>query len=280
MKKILSILLASCMLLGLTASAAAESDGTGLAPIDMTKWQYDADSDFYWQTGIPYCAAPADESYETMGFFVPGAYFDASDNGDGTWTCVVNEAGQVGGYSAATAPFVIPVNTPGYAAMSAPTSNLSSCGYGSISDYTGAGFILAFAGARGRDAGAPGGVTDFKAAIRYTRYNADRLPGDPARFFSFGMSGGGAQSALIGATGDSALYTPYLEAIGAVTDAGISDAVTGSMCWCPITNLDVADEAYEWNLGMARSGLDEATQTLSDRMAEEFAAYINKLLED
>jgi hypothetical protein len=28
--------------------------------------------------------------------------------------------------------------------------------------------------------------------------------------FTFGMSGGGAQSALVGATGDSELYTPYL----------------------------------------------------------------------
>ena len=31
--------------------------------------------------------------------------------------------------------------------------------------------IVLFAGARGRDAGAPAGVTDFKAAIRYARYN-------------------------------------------------------------------------------------------------------------
>jgi hypothetical protein len=29
-------------------------------------------------------------------------------------------------------------------------------------------------------------------------------------FYTFGMSGGGAQSALAGATGDSPLYTPYL----------------------------------------------------------------------
>jgi hypothetical protein len=31
--------------------------------------------------------------------------------------------------------------------------------------------------------------------------------------------------------------------------AAISDAVAGSMCWCPITSLDYADEAYEWNMG-------------------------------
>ena len=159
--------------------------------------------------------------------------------------------------------------------MNAPTGYSSSMGYGSVSDYTGAGMIVLFAGARGRDAGAPAGVTDFKAAIRYARYNADRLPGDMDSIFSLGMSGGGAQSALIGATGNSALYDPYLEAIGAVMTE--SDAVKGSMCWCPITNLDIADEAYEWNMGNTRTGLDEESQGYSDAMAQAFAAYINTL---
>ena len=31
--------------------------------------------------------------------------------------------------------------------------------------------------------------------------------------------------------------------------ANISDAITGSMCWCPITALDIANEAYEWMMG-------------------------------
>ena len=159
--------------------------------------------------------------------------------------------------------------------MAAPTGYSSSMGYGSISDYTNAGMIVIFAGARGRDAGAPAGVADFKAAIRYTRYNKDLLPGDMDSIFSLGMSGGGAQSALIGATGNSNLYDPYLEAIGAVMTE--SDAVKGSMCWCPITNLDVADEAYEWNLGNTRSGLTEENQAYSDGMALAFAEYINQL---
>lgn len=253
----------------------AEAVVSNLDRIDMTKWQYNADDDVYWQVGLSYCETPADAGYETMGFFVPGAYFTATDNGDGTYTCAVDKSGTVAGYTAATAPFIIPVNTPGYAAMSAPTDYSSSCGYGSVSDFTDAGFILTFAGARGRDAGAPGGVTDFKAAIRYTRYNADLLSGDPNRYFSLGMSGGGAQSALLGTTGDSELYTPYLTAIGAVQ--GVSDAVLGSMCWCPITNLDVADAAYEWNMGAARSGLDDAAQALSDGLASAFARYINDL---
>ena len=274
MKKMMAITMCMMMLASLF-SGMGIAEGSTLAKIDMTKWQYETSDDVYWQVGLSYAADPADSGYETMGVFVPGAYFTATDNGDGTWTCAVNAEGTVGAYTAETAPLVLPVNTPGYSAMSAPTGYDSAMGYGSVSDYTNEGIIVIVAGARGRDAGAPAGVTDFKAAIRYTRYNSDRLPGDMDSVFSLGMSGGGAQSALLGATGSSDLYTPYLQAIGAVMDQ--SDAVKGSMCWCPITNLDIADEAYEWNMGNTRSGLTDEEQAYSDGMALAFAAYINDL---
>ena len=273
MKKFLACMMAFALMLS-CVSCFAEGESVP-AKIDMTKWQYEAADDVYWQVGLSYAATPADSSYETMGIFVPGAYFTGTDNGDGTYTCTVNESGTVGQYTAVTAPLIIPVNTPGYSAMAAPTGYSSSMGYGSISDYTSEGIIVLFAGARGRDAGAPAGVTDFKAAIRYARYNKDLLPGDMDSIFSLGMSGGGAQSALIGASGNSDLYTPYLAAIGAVMTE--SDAVKGSMCWCPITNLDIADEAYEWNMGNTRSGLSEEEQAYSDGMALAFAEYINGL---
>ena len=61
----------------------------------------------------------------------------------------------------------------------------------------------------------PSGVVDFKAAVRYIRYNKDIIAGNTDRIFTFGMSGGCAQSALLGSTGDAALYEPYLKAIGA-----------------------------------------------------------------
>ena len=265
-------MLTALMLFSLPSFASAE-DGNTPSRIDMSKWNYEAIDDVYWQTGLSYASTPADSNYETMGIFVPGAFFIGTDNGDGTYTCTVNETGTAGEYTALTAPLIIPVNTPGYSAMAAPTGYTSSMGYGSIADYTSEGIIIIFAGARGRDAGAPAGVTDFKAAIRYTRYNADQLPGDMNSIFSLGMSGGGAQSALLGATGNSDLYDPYLKAIGAVMTE--SDAVLGSMCWCPITNLDTADEAYEWMMGVTRSGLSEEEQQISDKLAEAFAEYIN-----
>ena len=252
-----------------TITITGETKMSELAKIDNTKWQYNADDNVYWQVGVSYCATPADTSYETLGIFVPAAYMNAADNRDGTYTCEVNSEGEVNGYTALSAPIVIPVETPGYSAMSAPTDYVSS-----TAQYTQAGFVYVYAGARGRNEGAPAGVTDLKAAIRYIRFNGDSVAGDKDSIFSFGMSGGGAQSALIGATGNSELYTPYLNAIGAADE---KDDVKGSMCWCPITNLDIADEAYEWNMGVTRSNLSEDMQALSDGLADAFAMYINDI---
>ena len=274
--RLLSALLCTTMLAcGSGAASADAADDlrgeteavTNLPKVDQTAWQYNGDDDVYYQIGISYCETPADTAYETLAIFVPGMYMTATENGDGTYTCEINPDAAVGAYTAETAPIVMPINTPGYSAMAALTS------YASFTSYTDEGFVYVHAGCRGRDAGAPAGVTDLKAAVRYLRYTDDVVPGNAERIFTFGMSGGGAQSALMGSTGDSALYDAYLEEIGAVT--GVSDAVLGSMCWCPITNLDTADEAYEWMMGVTRSGLTEEEQQISDQLAEAFAAYIN-----
>ena len=272
MKKWIVMLLVMIMALSLAAcSGSNESSSeasTSLAKIDNSKWLYNEDDDVYYQTGIVYCEKPADESYEQIAVFVPGAYMDSTDNGDGTYTCELNETAEINGYTAATAPIVMPINTPGYSAQSALAD------YTDVSEYMQAGFIYVHAGCRGRDEGAPAGVTDLKAAVRYIRYCDDELAGDSESIFTFGMSGGGAQSAIMGSTGDSELYAAYLEEIGAVMST--SDAVLGSMCWCPITNLDTADEAYEWMMGTTRSGLSDEEQHISDKLAEAFAEYVNQ----
>lgn len=242
---------------------------TNLSKIDNTQWQYNEEDNVYYQLGIQYCENPADTNYEELAVIVPAAYMDATDNGDGTYTCTLNTPAEINGYTAETAPIVFPVNTPGYAAQSPMTE------YSSVSEYTDAGFIYVHAGCRGRDAGAPAGVTDLKAAIRYIRYNDGNIAGDMDSIFTFGMSGGGAQSALLGVTGDSELYNDYLEAIGAVM--GVSDAVLGSQGWCPITSLDSADEAYEWMMGTTRTGLSDEEQSISDGLTAAYAEYINSL---
>ena len=254
-------------------TSATEAEETAvqstLAKIDDTKWCYDETDDVYYQLGIAYCASPADADYEQLAIIVPAAYMQATANGDGTFTCSIDASGEVGGYTASTAPIVMPVNTPGYAAQAPMTE------YTSVAEYTDAGFVYVHAGCRGRDAGAPAGVTDLKAAIRYLRYTAGNLAGDTERIFSFGMSGGGAQSALLGVTGDSSLYDDYLAAIGVVE--GVSDAVLGSQAWCPVTSLDSADEAYEWMMGNTRTDLSDQEQTISDELITAYAAYINQL---
>ena len=287
MNRMIAIGVSASLLLGGCASAAGTNEqdrtqvetlATGaeetavqstLAKIDDTKWCYDETDGVYYQLGIAYCATPADADYEQLAIIVPGAYMQATANGDGTFTCSIDASGEVGGYTASTAPIVMPVNTPGYAAQAPMTE------YTSVSEYTDAGFVYVHAGCRGRDAGAPAGVTDLKAAIRYLRYTAGNLAGDTERIFSFGMSGGGAQSALLGVTGDSSLYDDYLAAIGAVE--GVSDAVLGSQAWCPVTSLDSADEAYEWMMGNTRTDLSEEEQTISEELTTAYAAYINQL---
>ena len=251
-----------------SASSTTKEVSTTLSKIDMTKWQYNSDDKVYYQIGISYCSNPSNESYEKLAVFVPADYFEATDNGDGTYTCSLKSDATVGSYTAATAPIVMPINTPGYSAQKALSD------YTDVSDYTDQGFIYVHAGCRGRDDGAPAGVTDLKAAIRYIRYNSGVIAGDTESIFTFGMSGGGAQSAIVGATGDSELYNDYLTAIGAVE--GVSDAVAGSMCWCPITNLDTADASYEWMMGTTRSGLSDEEQQISDKPAEAYAEYVNK----
>lgn len=258
---------------------------------DNAAWQYDEANDIYWQVGVVYVATPASLDYETLGIYVPGAYLEVSANGDGTYTASVKSDAQVGQFTAATAPYVLPVNTPGFNASQAPTWLADG-----IANYTQAGMIYLQPGIRGRDnttdsqgqevvGGAPWGVTDLKAAIRYVRYNKDVLPGDTDKIVSFGHSGGGAQSAILGASGDSTLYNPYLEALGAAMKDKegnpISDAPYGTMTWSPITSLDYADAAYEWNLGQFADSNTRAegtfTQALSQDLAKEYANYINQL---
>jgi hypothetical protein len=256
-------------------------------------WNYDADNDVYWQIGVQYAATPETTEYETLGIYVPGAYMTATANSDGTYTATLNEQGALNGFTAKTAPMVFPVNTPGYSAQQAPTAY----NYDEISSFLKAGFIYVHAGMRGKDngydangnltysGGAPWGVTDFKAAVKFIRYNKEILPGHTDSIFAFGMSGGGAQTSVIGASGDSELYFPYLEAIGAAMyDANgqyISDAVTGAMAWCPITSLDYADAAYEWNMGQYAPTGTRAdgtwTSALSKDLAASYAEYINAL---
>ena len=156
------------------------------------------------------------------------------------------------------------------------------------------GFVVVSPGCRGRDnqfpdgryyGKAPAAIVDLKAAVRYLRHNAKIMPGNPEKIFSSGGSAGGALSCLLAASGNSPLYAPYLEAIGAAEER---DDIMGSASYSPITNLEHADSSYEWQysaipcqgssggpMGFIPAGL--VNQSLSQALAAEFPPYQDAL---
>jgi hypothetical protein len=234
---------------------------------------------------IPYVANPVDKDYESLDVSVPvkvdGLAVDAAN-------APILFALSVGGYMS--------VNNVG---RSGPGGGMGGRGAGgppggrgmggspggnsNVSRNTdlalAAGYVIVSPGCRGRnnkaDDGtyygkAPAAIVDLKAAVRYVRHNAGVMPGNANWIVTTGVSAGGALSALLGASGNSRLYDSYLKEIGA---ADASDAVFASADFCPITDLEHADMAYEWMFGAvpARSGLVD--QELSGQLREAFATY-------
>ena len=255
-------------------------------------WKYDATNDCYYQLGLKYCLKPGSEPYESLAIFVPGAYFDAKKSGE-SYKCTVKSDASLAGLTPKTAPVVLPVNSARLNAQACPTSY----SYDGLGRYLAAGMVYVYAGFRGRSAGIasdskdlyPGGapwpVVDLKAAVRYLRYNAAKLPADLSRVFVAGYGAGGGVTAVLGAGGDSPLYQKYLDAIGAVTHDhegnAVSDAICGSASWCPITSFDSADGAYEWMMGQFSTTGTRAegswTAQLSHDLADSYGDYVNQL---
>lgn len=202
MKKICKILIAVMVLAiagaGILALTGSDMRAAGDGPsynasalseklsVSMDNWSYDNKNDIYYQTGLVYCMNPEDESYESCAIYVPGEYFEASENSNATYTCGIKSDAKTENYSVSKAPIVMPVNTPGYSSCKAPSTYNAD----EVKDYTDAGFIYLSAECLGRDNGeAPDGVCDLKAAVSYYRFNGDILPGDSENILAFGQSG-------------------------------------------------------------------------------------------
>ena len=207
---------------------------------------------------IVYVRRPALDTAESMSIYVPEAYFE--------------QGGTVNGYTKETAPIFLPNGVGGYmpGSIAEPSSEDRMSGGPNASLVAlSRGYVVAAPAVRGRTTQdgngvyvgkAPALIVDYKAAVRYLRCNKDRLPaGDTEKIVSDGTSAGGALSALLGATGNSPDYAPYLSAIGAADER---DDIFASMDYCPITNLDHADMAYEWIF----SGVNEAYQRSGQMM--------------
>ncbi|MDR1598656.1 MAG: hypothetical protein LBS11_02090 [Oscillospiraceae bacterium] len=185
-------------------------------------------------------------------------------------------------------------------------------GAANIGEALARGFIVVNLGARGRGltstdgllvGKAPAVVVDAKAAARWLRYNDAAMPGDAERVIADGTSGGGGLVTILGASGNSADYYPYLEEIGAagVVDgvSTIRDDIFALTGYCPITDLGHADMAYEWLYGGTRkdgayttSGgmpfapagdnktwdeLDESAKLASNTLAAAYPDYLEGL---
>jgi hypothetical protein len=152
------------------------------------------------------------------------------------------------------------------------------------------GYVVVAPGARGRtnyDAAgvfngkAPAAVVDLKAAVRYLRFNDKIMPGSAEKIISSGTSAGGALSTLLGATGNNKDYEPYLTEIGAAKE---KDHIFATNAYCPITNLDNSDTAYEWlfyglnDYTFLGGGTMTGDQLIvSQELKDMFPAYANGL---
>ncbi|MET7702399.1 subtype B tannase [Streptomyces sp. NPDC005485] len=260
---------------------------------------------YHFYKAVTYVTKPVDEKYQSLIVSVPveidGTAVDATH-------APILFANSVGGYMPSSVTDATGVGGGGMTGMpggGAPGASASASAGASASSSTGevqsggnaqvnaqggmvsnaklalaAGYVVVEPGARGRsliDADgtyygtAPAAIVDLKAAVRYVRANKGRIPGNTDRIVSSGTSAGGALSALLGASGDSPLYDKYLKELGAA-DAG--DAIFASGDWCPITDLEHADMAYEWNWGGNKlSSGSLVDQAVSKDLSTAFADY-------
>ena len=120
------------------------------------------------------------------------------------------------------------------------------------------------------------------------------MPGDAEKIISNGTSAGGALSVLLGASGNHADYAAALQALGA---ADARDDIYAVSAYCPISILEHADAAYEWEFNgvhdyekmditmldykverkLVKGTLDAAEQHISDELKAQFPTYINSL---
>ena len=209
--------------------------------------------------------------YQSMNIFVPES---AASNSETALYFAVNNVGWFASYIKASV-------TDG-ASFNSATSNVGAAlkaGYVYIDVATRSRGLVAADGSYPGKAPAP--VVDAKAAIRYLRLNDARMPGSASRIVVNGTSGGGALSSIIGASGNSADYLPYLASAGAAgIDANggstLRDDVLAINAYCPITDLGNADLHYEWlytAFGTRAAVGRNPNPTGSAQLAAKFPAY-------
>ena len=181
--------------------------------------------------GIPYVERPSAPEIQVMNIYIP----------------------EESPYAEGELPIFMPNTVGGYLPGTADTLRIWENGENnSVIQALLRGYMVAAPGLRGRGMKnqkgenigvAPADICDYKAAVRYLRYNKEVLPGNTERIISNGTSAGGAMSALLGTTGNHPDYEPYLIEMGAAKER---DDIFYASCYCPIIDLEHADMAYEW----------------------------------
>lgn len=238
---------------------------TGLAfSVGETDVVYDRYSD------IHYVANPVYPEYQSMNVKVPTS---------------IDDGGGPVSIDTTNAPILFIFSAPGYTAKAPPNSppptgfpvnptNASNISKRALA----AGYVVAEVGCRGRDnldsgifyGKAPAAIVDLKAAVRYLRCKDEEMPGNAEWIISTGFSGAGALSALLGASGNSHLYDAYLGEIGAAYE---DDSIYASAAFCPITDLEHADMAYEWEFQKTLFEGHPVNQVLSKQLKNAFVEY-------
>ena len=191
---------------------------------------------------LVYVKKPYDPESQMLSIYIPEPYLKGES---------------INGFTAETAPIFMPNGVGSYmpGQIEEPMEESRHGGANAVLYALSNGYVVVSPAIRGRtlkhengyETGkAPSLIVDYKAAVRFVRHNrkAKRIPaGDTEKIISSGTSAGGALSALLGATGNAKDYDPYLKEIGAAKER---DDVFASMAYCPITNLENADMAYEW----------------------------------
>ncbi|WP_449449464.1 subtype B tannase [Streptococcus suis] len=249
------------------------------------KWEYLKEDNCYISRNNVYCSNPLDEKLQALHIFVPKQLMPKTGR-ETSDASIVTATGKV--YTSQTVPIIFYNDIGGY----------SECEPAMLTDrnkrYLEDGYVLVSVGARGRQSTnaqgfsigkAPAALVDLKAAIRWLRFHKDEIVGDTDKIISVGTSAGGAMSSLLGVSGDCPEFLPYLSEIGA--ELSTSDSVFASQAYCPITNLENADMAYEWMFQSKKlytfspkslpKCLSDEESLLSQTLADHFPRYVNSL---
>lgn len=228
----------------LMLAAALAAAGAGAADLDFSKQPHTSHSaEINGQTvqyrafeNIPYVKNPVEADYQTINIYIPEAYFNG---------------GSINGYTADTAPIFLPNKIGGYMPAKAGVPGQKGRGgedkgEDAMQIALSRGLVVASPGARGRTSPtgkAPAAIVDLKAAVRYLKANDKIMAGDARKIISNGTSAGGALSVLLGASANQKDYAGRLKKLGA---AEADDSIFAVSAYCPISILDHADAAYEW----------------------------------